>query len=76
MPEQTRLRMAVRQELLDAGVDPYPPTFRPSRTCNELRLGAQVSVAGRVLAVRDLGVAGVRAEESADLLTSFFAGRR
>jgi lysyl-tRNA synthetase class 2 len=55
LPEQTRLRMGVRQALLDSGIDPYPPSFRPDHTCAELRLGAQVSVAGRVLSVRDLG---------------------
>ncbi|HEY5822356.1 MAG TPA: bifunctional lysylphosphatidylglycerol synthetase/lysine--tRNA ligase LysX, partial [Propionibacteriaceae bacterium] len=55
LPEQTRLRMGVRQSLLDAGVDPYPPSFRPSRGIGELRLGMTASIAGRVLGVRDLG---------------------
>ncbi len=55
LPEQTRLRMDVRQSLLDAGVDPYPPSFRPTRAIGDLRLGATAAVAGRVHAVRDLG---------------------
>ncbi|MET0695020.1 MAG: bifunctional lysylphosphatidylglycerol synthetase/lysine--tRNA ligase LysX, partial [Propionibacteriaceae bacterium] len=33
----------------------YPPSFSPSRSCAGLLLGATVSVAGRVMAVRDLG---------------------
>jgi lysyl-tRNA synthetase, class II len=55
VPEQTRRRLAVRQSLLDSGIDPYPPTFRPSRSCADLRLGVAASVAGRVLNVRKLG---------------------
>jgi lysyl-tRNA synthetase class 2 len=47
--------MAVRQSLLEAGTDPYPPSFRPTRAIAELRLGGTASVAGRVLAIRDLG---------------------
>ena len=54
-PEQVRLRMAVRQALLDTGVDPYPPSFRPTRLCADLRLGLVSAIAGRVLNVRDLG---------------------
>ncbi|GAA1840571.1 bifunctional lysylphosphatidylglycerol synthetase/lysine--tRNA ligase LysX [Microlunatus capsulatus] len=55
LPEQVRQRMAVRDDLLARGVDPYPPAFRPARSLAELRLGMTTSVAGRVLAVRDLG---------------------
>jgi lysyl-tRNA synthetase, class II len=55
LPEQVRLRMATRQRLLDAGTDPYPPSFRPRRHAAELRLGMTASTAGRVLAVRDFG---------------------
>jgi lysyl-tRNA synthetase, class II len=55
LPEQTRLRMQRREQILAAGGDPYPVTFRPTRPCAELRLGEQASVAGRVMAVRDLG---------------------
>lgn len=55
IPEQTQLRMGVRQSLIDAGVDPYPPSFRPTRGIGELRLGMSAQIAGRVLAVRDLG---------------------
>ncbi len=55
VPEQVQQRMAVRERLLARGVDPYPPSFRPSRRTAELRLGMSASVAGRVLAVRDFG---------------------
>ena len=56
VPEQTRLRMGVRQSLLDAGVDPYPPSFRPTRGDRRAAAGHdRASIAGRVMAVRDLG---------------------
>ncbi len=55
VPEQTRQRMAVRQAMIDAGEDPYPVTFRPDRVCAAVRLGADASIAGRVLRVRDHG---------------------
>ena len=55
LPEQTRLRRTVREQLLAAGVDPYPVTFRPTHSCAELRLGDRAKAAGRVMAVRDLG---------------------
>ena len=55
MPEQIRLRMEVRESLIAEEVDPYPPSFRPSRAISELRLGMSASIAGRVLGVRDLG---------------------
>ncbi|WP_204920464.1 bifunctional lysylphosphatidylglycerol synthetase/lysine--tRNA ligase LysX [Microlunatus panaciterrae] len=54
-PEQTRLRMEVREQLLAAGIDPYPPSFRPTAGAGELRLGEHARVAGRVLGVRDHG---------------------
>lgn len=62
--------MAVRREkvaaLRSAGVDPYPPRFRPSHTLMEVRdayhelepetdTGEVVTVAGRIVARRDLG---------------------
>ena len=55
VPEQIRLRMEVRESLIAEEVDPYPPSFRPSRAIGELRLGMTASIAGRVLGVRDLG---------------------
>ncbi len=55
VPEQIRLRMAVRESLIADAVDPYPPSFRPSRPIGQLRLGMVASIAGRVLGVRDLG---------------------
>ena len=53
VPEQIRLRMDVRESLIAEEVDPYPPSFRPSRAIGELRLGMTASIAGRVLGVRD-----------------------
>ena len=56
VPEQMRQRMAVRERLLADGVDPYPPSFRPTVGCARLDFGAEdVRLAGRVLAVRDFG---------------------
>ncbi len=55
LPQQVRQRIAIRNELVGRGVDPYPPSFRPARRLADLRLGMTTSVAGRVLAVRDLG---------------------
>ncbi len=55
LPEQVRLRMATRERLLRTGVDPYPPSYRRKTTAAELREGTDAQVAGRVLAVRDLG---------------------
>ena len=55
VPEQVRLRMQVRADLLAAGREPYPTTFRPTAACADLSLGEQVTAAGRVLAVRDFG---------------------
>jgi lysyl-tRNA synthetase, class II len=55
LPEQIRQRMNVRESLLQDGADPYPPSFHPSRVNAELRLGMTATIAGRVLAVRDLG---------------------
>ena len=55
IPEQIRQRIGVRESLLAHGDDPYPPSFQPTRANAELRLGMTASVAGRVLAVRDLG---------------------
>ena len=58
VPEQVRLRMATRERLLASGTDPYPPSFRPhqaARDLDEAALGQPASLAGRVVAVRDLG---------------------
>ena len=55
LPEQMRLRMVVREQILAGGGEAYPTTFRPTKPCGELELGQQVRVAGRVMAVRDLG---------------------
>ncbi|MGI8458890.1 MAG: bifunctional lysylphosphatidylglycerol synthetase/lysine--tRNA ligase LysX [Propionibacteriaceae bacterium] len=55
VPEQTRLRMDVRQAMIDAGEDPYPVTFRPDHVCAALRLGEDAATAGRVLRIRDHG---------------------
>ncbi|SDU82781.1 lysyl-tRNA synthetase, class II [Microlunatus sagamiharensis] len=61
LPEQVRLRMATRERLVAEGTDPYPPSFHPQDTADSVSqagdadLGRPVSVAGRVVAVRDLG---------------------
>jgi lysyl-tRNA synthetase class 2 len=55
LPQQVQQRLDVRARLIAEGTDPYPPWFRPSTSMAELRLGRTASVAGRVLAVRDLG---------------------
>jgi lysyl-tRNA synthetase, class II len=55
LPEQTRLRMALREEILARGGEPYPTTFRPTSACGTLKLGEQVRTAGRVMAIRDFG---------------------
>jgi lysyl-tRNA synthetase class 2 len=53
--------MAVRERLLADGIDPYPPSFRPTATCAALvppiedGSSRDVRIAGRVLAVRDFG---------------------
>ncbi|GAA3569740.1 bifunctional lysylphosphatidylglycerol synthetase/lysine--tRNA ligase LysX [Microlunatus spumicola] len=58
VPEQVRLRMATRERLIASGTDPYPPSFRPHQAARDLTadaLGQPASLAGRVVAVRDLG---------------------
>jgi lysyl-tRNA synthetase class 2 len=58
VPEQVRLRMATRERLISSGTDPYPPSFRPHQSAAQISdgvLGEPASVAGRVVAVRDLG---------------------
>ncbi|HEY0238971.1 MAG TPA: bifunctional lysylphosphatidylglycerol synthetase/lysine--tRNA ligase LysX, partial [Friedmanniella sp.] len=58
VPEQVALRMATRERLIAAGTDPYPPSFRPHQRAVDVvgsALGTRASVAGRVVAVRDLG---------------------
>ncbi|WP_435156726.1 bifunctional lysylphosphatidylglycerol synthetase/lysine--tRNA ligase LysX [Amycolatopsis sacchari] len=68
-PEQTRVRLAKLDRLREAGVDPYPAGFARDTMLADVtaefpalppdtRTGRHVSVAGRVVALRDLG--GVR----------------
>ncbi|PZG85941.1 lysine--tRNA ligase [Streptomyces sp. NTH33] len=56
LPEQVRVRHAKLDRLRAAGTDPYPVGVEArTRTLAEIREGEQVTVAGRVLLVRDLG---------------------
>ncbi|MGH3847765.1 MAG: amino acid--tRNA ligase-related protein, partial [Pseudonocardiaceae bacterium] len=62
LPEQVRVRLAKLKALRDSGVDPYPVGCPPSHTVVQALAGAvaaadsaAVSVAGRVLRVRDFG---------------------
>ena len=55
LPEQTRLRMAMREQILAEGGEAYPVTFNPTVPCAQLAFGQQVRTAGRVMAVRDFG---------------------
>ena len=68
LPEQMRVRRAKRQQMLDAGIDPYPVSVQRSHTLAEIRLayadadlapdtrtGERVAVAGRVVFSRDTG---------------------
>lgn len=60
-PEQVRVRMAAVESARAAGREPWPKAQEPSHTTAEVVAAADgepASVAGRVLAVRDLG--GVR----------------
>ncbi|KAA9147590.1 bifunctional lysylphosphatidylglycerol synthetase/lysine--tRNA ligase LysX, partial [Amycolatopsis acidicola] len=65
-PEQVRVRIAKLDRLREAGIDPYPPGFSRDTTVAEIRArheelppdshtGHRVRLAGRVVAVRDLG---------------------
>ncbi|MGH3596629.1 MAG: bifunctional lysylphosphatidylglycerol synthetase/lysine--tRNA ligase LysX, partial [Mycobacterium sp.] len=58
LPEQMRVRLSKLKTLQDDGIDPYPVGQRPSHTVAQAR-GAEdqttVSVAGRVLRIRDFG---------------------
>jgi lysyl-tRNA synthetase, class II len=65
-PEQVRVRIAKLDALRRAGIDPYPVGFardelladvsaRFPDLCPDSRTGHQVSVAGRVIALRELG---------------------
>ncbi len=55
--EQTRARMEVRSRLLAEGIDPYPPSFRPTSAAAGLTEDAPAGtrLAGRVMRVRDHG---------------------
>jgi len=68
LPEQLRIRREKRQELLDAGVDPYPVTVDRTHPLGEIvaahdaeamgpdvHTGETVSVAGRVIFLRNTG---------------------
>jgi lysyl-tRNA synthetase class 2 len=65
-PEQMRVRVAKRQQLIDSGIDPYPVNYPRTDTCAEVaaahrdlppdrRSGDKVGVAGRVMLMRDHG---------------------
>src|SRR5213076_1047181 len=68
--EQIVVRRKKLQELRERGIDPYPNDFRPDHTTAEVhaRLSAlgeaelagagTLSIAGRVMALRDFGKAG------------------
>ncbi|NVN50961.1 bifunctional lysylphosphatidylglycerol synthetase/lysine--tRNA ligase LysX [Mycolicibacterium hippocampi] len=58
LPEQVRVRMAKLRALQDDGVDAYPVGSPPSHTVTQALTaadGAEVTVAGRVLRLRDYG---------------------
>jgi lysyl-tRNA synthetase class 2 len=66
LPEQMRVRREKRQRLVERGVEPYPVGFRRTASMAELRerhsglepdtaTGERVSVAGRVIFVRNTG---------------------
>ncbi|CAA0123795.1 Lysylphosphatidylglycerol biosynthesis bifunctional protein LysX [Mycolicibacterium vanbaalenii] len=58
LPEQVRVRMAKLKALQNAGVDAYPVGRPPSHTVGQALAcpeGAEVTVAGRVLRLRDYG---------------------
>ncbi|MDT7789740.1 MAG: lysyl-tRNA synthetase, class [Pseudonocardiales bacterium] len=56
-PEQVRVRIAKVERLVAAGVEPYPVGFDRSHllTAARERLGEDVSVTGRVVALREMG---------------------
>ncbi len=58
LPEQVRVRLAKLKDLQDSGVDAYPVGEAPSHTVAqalEAADGSDVTVAGRVLRIRDYG---------------------
>lgn len=56
LPEQVRVRHRTLERLRAAGVDPYPVGVAPrTHTLAEVRAGMPVTVAGRVVLVRDFG---------------------
>ncbi|WP_103064376.1 bifunctional lysylphosphatidylglycerol synthetase/lysine--tRNA ligase LysX [Actinomyces qiguomingii] len=52
-PKQFASRLASREAMLAAGLDPYPPSVKVSASCGQAQGACRV--AGRVLAVRDHG---------------------
>ena len=66
LPEQMRVRRSKRAQLLADGIDPYPVVFERSTSLRELRdryadlpidtaTGDRVSIAGRVIFIRNSG---------------------
>ncbi|WP_427924271.1 bifunctional lysylphosphatidylglycerol synthetase/lysine--tRNA ligase LysX [Streptomyces sp. cg40] len=56
LPEQVRVRHRTLDRLVATGTDPYPVGVpQRTHTLAEIRAGDQVTVAGRVMRVRDLG---------------------
>ncbi|MGW1740139.1 bifunctional lysylphosphatidylglycerol synthetase/lysine--tRNA ligase LysX [Nocardia sp. NPDC001965] len=79
-PEQVRVRMDELAALTRAGIDPYPVAVAPTHTIGdaaEAELGATVSIAGRILRLRDFGgvVFAVLRDWSGDIQVLVDAGR-
>lgn len=58
LPEQVRARMAIRERLIEHGVEAYPPDCSPDRRPGEVATagaGTAMTVSGRVLGCRDHG---------------------
>ncbi|WP_147680044.1 bifunctional lysylphosphatidylglycerol synthetase/lysine--tRNA ligase LysX [Actinomyces ruminicola] len=51
--EQFASRLAVREAMLSAGIDPYPPSAEVTASCAAAR--GECAVAGRVMSIRDHG---------------------
>lgn len=76
LPEQVRVRVAKAEDLAARGVDPWPVAVRPSSTIADavdLPDDSAVSVAGRLLALRDFGgvVFGTLRDWSGDVQVVF-----
>ncbi|MFR0355734.1 bifunctional lysylphosphatidylglycerol synthetase/lysine--tRNA ligase LysX [Streptomyces sediminimaris] len=56
LPEQVRVRLRTLERLRAEGVDPYPVGIPPlTHALADVRAGDQVTVAGRIMRVRDFG---------------------